>query len=96
MALGVELLSLGEGVSGGANQAKFLLALAEFQPEQEMSGIQLDGLLQSGAKFAESVLVLAAHRQCRSRRKRGPLSRPEGASSAVALWNANCNSIDLP
>src|SRR3990172_5951996 len=31
--------------------------------DQLREGGQLDGLLQSGAKFAESVMVLAAHRQ---------------------------------
>src|ERR1035441_1363716 len=46
VAFGIELLGLVEGVSSGTDQAERLLALAELQPEEEMSGIQVDGLLQ--------------------------------------------------
>src|ERR1035438_4431105 len=46
LAFGIELLGLVEGVSSGTDQAERLLALAELQPEEEMSGIQVDGLLQ--------------------------------------------------
>src|ERR1039457_7114034 len=46
---------------------------------------QLDGLLQSGAKFAESVMVLAAHRQ-----SKGPAIRTSRIGPALVferLWN---------
>jgi hypothetical protein len=46
VAPGIELLGLREGDPRGTDQAEGLLALAEFQPKQEMSGIAFDGLLK--------------------------------------------------
>ena len=46
LAVGVELPGLGEGVLRRPGQTQRLLAAAQFQPEQEMAGIQFDGLLQ--------------------------------------------------
>src|SRR5664280_2337959 len=46
--------------NGGSKQR--VIATVERLDQLQESG-QLDGLLQSGAKFSESVMVLAAHRQ---------------------------------
>jgi hypothetical protein len=48
----------------GGSKQRVIATVGRLDQLQE-SG-QLDGLLQSGAKFAESVMVLAAHRQSKA------------------------------